>query len=98
MATTYNCNNFKDCTQVQAKHYCAKQNQPKLVLNPENSNSDRVTSICDTVTSLCNSAEAHVHKIKQELSTEGSHLKTTYTIYQDRIFQKDSIYHFDRKN
>ncbi len=48
-------------------------------------------------TSLCNSAEDHVHMIKHELSADNSHLKTTYTIFNDGKFEKDSIYHFDRK-
>ena len=30
------CDNFKECAQVQAKHYCAKQNQPELALDADN--------------------------------------------------------------
>jgi len=98
MATMYHCDNFKECAQVQAKHYCAKQNLPELVLDAENSSASDIASVCDMSTSLCSSAEGHVHKITHELSKDGNHLKTTYTIYQDGKFQKDSIYHFDRKN
>jgi hypothetical protein len=30
MATMYHCNDFKDCSKVQATHYCAMQNQPEI--------------------------------------------------------------------
>lgn len=97
MVTMYHCNNFKDCTQVQAKHYCAKQNQPELVLDSKNTSASVIAMNCDMESSLCNSAEDHVHMIMHELSQENKHLKTTYTIFKDGDFQKNSIYHFDRK-
>lgn len=97
MATMYHCNNFKECTQVQAKHYCAKQNQPELVFDARNTSTNVIAMTCDMSSPLCNSAEGHVHMIKHELSQDNSHLKTTYTIFQDGKLQKNSIYHFDRK-
>ena len=97
MVTMYHCDDFKNCTQVQAKHYCAKQNQPELILDDENSDGFVIVMSCDMNTPLCNSAEDHVHMIKHELSQDNNHLKTTYTIYSGGKFQKNSIYHFDRK-
>ena len=97
MVTMYHCDTFKNCSQVHAKHYCAKQNQPELILDAAKSSDRVVVMTCDMETSLCNSAEDHVHMIKHELSADNSHLKTTYTIFKDGKFEKDSIYHFDRK-
>jgi len=97
MATMYHCNDFKDCSKVQATHYCAKQNQPELILDTANTTSNVVVMACDMNTSPCNSAEGHVHMIKHELLQESNHLRTTYTIYNNGKFEKDSIYHFDRK-
>ncbi len=93
----YHCNDFKNCSQVQAKHYCAKQNQPELTLDAAKSNDSTIVLVCDMNTSLCNSAEGHVHGIKHELSQANNHLKTTYTIYKDGKYEKDSIYHFNLK-
>lgn len=97
MVSMYHCNDFKNCSQVQAKHYCAKQNQPELVLDDANSNDRVIIMACDMNTPLCNSGEGHVHMIKHELSQDRNHLKTTYTIYTNGKHEKDSIYHFDRK-
>ena len=97
MATMYHCDDFKACSQVQATHYCAKQNQPELMLDTENTTDSVIAMTCDMNTSLCNSVEGHVHKIKHELSQDNNHLRTTYTIFKDGKFKKDSIYHFDRK-
>ena len=97
MATMYHCNDFRDCSQLQATHYCAKQNQPELVLDVVNTNDRVIVMACDMNTPLCNAAEGHVHKIKHELSADSNHLTTTYTIYSNGKFEKDSIYHFDRK-
>ena len=94
----YHCDDFKDCTRIQAKHYCAKQNQPELVLDTEKSSAGVLVTSCDMDTPLCNSAEGHVHQITHELSGDENHLKTTYTIYKGGKFQKNSIYHFDRKS
>ena len=97
MATMYHCNNFKECTQMQARHYCAKQNQPDLVIDASNTSANVVAMTCDMSSPLCNSAEGHVHMIKHEISQDNRHLKTTYTIFKDGKLQKNSIYHFDRK-
>lgn len=97
MATMYHCNDFNNCSQMQAKHYCAKQNQPELLLDEGKSTSSVIVMACDMNTSLCNSTEGHVHMIKHELSQDNNHLKTTYTIYKDGKPEKNSTYHFDRK-
>ena len=97
MVSMYHCDDFKNCSQVQAKHYCAKQNQPELMLDAAKSNDSVIVMACDLNTALCNSAEGHVHGIKHELSQDNKHLKTTYTIYKDGKYEKDSIYHFNRK-
>jgi len=97
MATMYHCDDFKDCSKVQATHYCAKQNQPELILDTASTTGNVIVMACDMNTSPCNSVEGHVHMIKHELSQDSNHLRTTYTIYKDGKHEKDSIYHFDRK-
>ncbi|NOR26668.1 MAG: hypothetical protein GQ542_20220 [Desulforhopalus sp.] len=97
MMTMYHCNDFKDCSQVQAKHYCAKQNQPELVLDTTHTTDRSIVMTCDMNTSLCNSDESHIHTIKHVLSQGNNHLRTTYATYKDGRFKKNSIYHFDRK-
>ena len=97
MATMYHCDDFKSCAQIQARHYCAKQNQPDLILDDANSTESVIVMTCNMNTSLCNSGDGHVHMIKHELSQDNNHLKTTYTIYSNGKFEKNSIYHFDRK-
>lgn len=97
MATMYHCNDFRDCSQIQATHYCAKQNQPELLLDAARSTENVVFMTCDMNTPLCNSADAHVHVIRHELSQDNNHLKTTYTIYKGGKPEKNSVYHFDRK-
>ena len=97
MVSMYHCNDFKNCTQVQAKHYCAKQNQPELVLDVARSDDTVIVMACNMNTALCNSGEGHVHMIKHELSQDSNHLKTTYTIYSNGKYEKDSIYHFNRR-
>ena len=67
MVSMYHCDDFKNCSQVQAKHYCAKQNQPELILDAANSNETVIVMACDMSTPLCNSSEDHVHMIKHEL-------------------------------
>ena len=57
MATMYHCNDFKDCSKVQATHYCAKQNQPELVLDTANTTDNVIAMACDMSTSLCNSVD-----------------------------------------
>lgn len=96
MATMYHCDNFKDCQKVQAKHYCAKQNQPELVAEDISKDNELVMN-CDMSTGLCNSKAGHVHKITHKLLSS-NHLKTTYTIFKGGKFKKNSIYHFERIN
>ena len=97
MATLYHCDDFKDCTKVEATHYCAKQNQPELILDTANTSGNVIVMACDMNTSPCNSVEDHVHMIRHELSQDSNHLRATYTIYKDGMYEKDSIYHFTRK-
>lgn len=97
MATMYHCNNFKNCSQVQAKHYCAKKNQPELLLDSKTSSANVISLACDMSTALCNSSEGHVHKITHKLSQDKNQLKTTYAIFKGGKFKKSSIYHFVRK-
>ena len=52
---------------------------------------------CDLDTPLCSSTDSHVHMIKHELSEDHEHLKTTSTIYAGGKSEKDTVYHFDRK-
>lgn len=96
MATMYHCDDFDACSQVKATHYCAKQNQPQLLLDASASSANAITMKCDPTAALCNSDEGHVHGITHELSGEGD-LKTTYTIFHKGRFQKNSVYHFVRK-
>lgn len=97
MVTMYHCNDFKSCSQVQATHYCAKQNQPELILDKSKSTDTIIVMTCKMNTSLCNATDEDVHMIKHELSQENNHLKTTYTIYSDGKYKKSSIYQFDRE-
>ena len=96
MATMYHCDSFKNCSQIKATHYCAKQNQPKLVLDSTASSANVITMACDPSSALCNSNDGHVHKITHEMA-DSKYLKTTYTIFKDGKFKKNSIYHFVRK-
>lgn len=97
MATMYHCNNFKNCTKVQAKHYCAKQNQPELTLDTDKTSKNVISMVCDKNNAVCNSNSGHVHKITHELSKDNSQLKATYTIFKNGKFKKNSIYHFVKK-
>ena len=97
MATMYHCNDFNNCSQLQAKHYCAKQNQPDLVFDEASSSGRVISMACDMTSPLCNSSEGHVHNITHELSQDNNHLKTTYTIFKGGKFEKNSVYHFNRK-
>jgi len=78
MATMYHCNNFKDCTQVQATHYCAKQNQPELILDTDNTTGSVIVMTCDMNTLPCSSVEGHVHMIKH--ATKMVSLRRTQSI------------------
>ena len=97
MVTMYHCNSFKNCTELKATHYCAKQNQPEFLLNLDESTTSKFVFDCDMSTELCNSAEDHIHKMIFELSEEDDHLKASYLAWKDKkLREKHSIYHFDR--
>ena len=97
MVTMYHCNSYKNCTQLKATHYCAKQNQPEFILNLEESSKNKFVFDCDMSTELCNSDEDHIHKMIFELSEEDDHLKASYLAWKDKkLRKKHSIYHFDR--
>jgi len=98
MVTMYHCNNFKDCTDLKATHYCAKQNQPQFLLNTKETTEDKIVFDCNMKTDLCNSNEDHVHKIIHEFSDDGEHLKSSYLGWTNqKLNKKNSIYHFDKK-
>lgn len=98
MVTMYHCNNFFNCTELRATHYCAKKNQPQFILNTKESTKDLFIFDCNMQTDLCNSDQDHVHRIIHELSDNGSHLKSSYLGWKNQTpNEKNSIYHFDRK-
>ncbi len=97
MVTMYHCNSYTNCTELWATHYCAKQNQPRFILNLEETTPNKFVFDCDMSTELCNSAEDHIHKMIFELSDEDDHLKASYLAWKDKkLRKKHSIYHFDR--
>ncbi|SFV71170.1 hypothetical protein MNB_SV-13-762 [hydrothermal vent metagenome] len=97
MKTMYHCDDFVDCTQLKATHYCAKGNQPAFLLNEKKSTKDTFVFDCDMRTKLCNSDEDHVHTMIFELSNESNHLKASYLSWKyQKLKKKHSIYHFDR--
>ena len=95
MATMYHGNDAA-CNQLQAKHYCVKQNQPELLVEFAD-DGDTLVFECDMTTELCQSRQNHSHKITHTLSEDGNHLITSYTTFNDGAYMKDSVYHFDRK-
>jgi hypothetical protein len=95
MVTMYHCQDT-GCSQLQATHYCVKQNQPQMVA-AKKTNDNGVIFNCDMSTSLCQSWDDHVHMISHELSQDGRHLKTTYSSFMNGEHTKDSVYHFDKK-
>lgn len=94
MATMYHCDSQKNCSQVKATHYCAKQNQPEFISTLRMDKST-ISLECDMNNATCQSNDVHVHKITHQL-IEDDHLKTTYTIYKNGKPKKDSVYHFAR--
>ncbi len=97
MVTMYHCNSYSNCTELWATHYCAKQNQPRFILNVKETTPNKFVFDCDMKTKLCNSAEDHIHKIILELSDDDDHLKASYLAWKDKKLRKrHSIYHFDR--
>jgi hypothetical protein len=98
MVTMYHCNSYTNCTELWATHYCAKQNQPRFILNLKETTNDKFVFDCDMKTELCNSAEDHIHQMIFELSDEEDHLKASYLAWKDKkLRKKHSIYHFDRQ-
>ena len=97
MATMYHCDDFNNCSQIYAKHYCAKQNQPELILNADKTMGNIIKLDCDMGTQLCQSDADHVHNITHELSADSTHLKTIYTVFKGGKFKNNSTYHFVKK-
>ena len=98
MVTMYHCDDYIDCTQVLATHYCTKMNQPQFIMDFKNSTKEKLIFNCNMETRLCKSPEDHVHKIILEFSNNGKHLKSSYLGWTDqKPNKKNSIYHFDKK-
>ena len=98
MVTMYHCDDYIDCTQVLATHYCTKMNQPQFIMDFKNSTKEKLIFNCNMETQLCKSPEDHVHKIILEFSNNGKHLKSSYLGWTDqKPNKKNSIYHFDKK-
>jgi len=95
MVTMYHCRD-SSCTAVKATHYCAKRNQPEFLASLDSTAAQLVFE-CDMNTELCQSWDSHIHRITHELSDDGRHLKTVYSSYLNGEYEKDTIYHFDRK-
>ncbi|KYJ87264.1 hypothetical protein [Sulfurovum riftiae] len=98
MVTMYHCDDYVDCSELRATHYCAKMNQPEFILNTKETKKGKFVFDCNMKTKLCNSNEDHIHKIILEFSENGNHLKSSYLGWTDqKPNKKNSIYHFDRK-
>jgi len=98
MVTMYHCDDYIDCTQILATHYCTKMNQPQFILDLNNTSKEKIIFNCDMSTKLCNNKEDHIHQIIMEFSNGGKHLKTSYLGWTDqKPNKKNSIYHFDKK-
>jgi len=98
MVTMYHCDDYVDCEQLLATHYCTKMNQPAFILNPKASSKEKIIFDCNMETTLCKSGEDHIHQIVLEFSNGGKHLKSSYLGWTDQKPNKqNSIYHFDKK-
>ena len=98
MVTMYHCDDYVDCEQLQATHYCTKMNQPQFILDVKKSSKEKIIFDCNMETTLCKSNEDHVHQIILEFSNDGKHLKSSYLGWTDqKPNKKNSIYHFDKK-
>ncbi len=98
MVTMYHCDDYIDCTQLQATHYCTKMNQPQFILDVKNSTKEKIIFDCNMETALCKSNEDHIHSIILAFSNDGKHLKNSYLGWTDqKPNKKTSIYHFDKK-
>ena len=98
MVTMYHCDDYVDCEQLQATHYCTKMNQPQFILDEKKSTKEKIIFDCNMESTLCKSNEDHIHQIILEFSNGGKHLKSSYLGWTDqKPNKKNSIYHFDKK-
>ena len=98
MVTMYHCDDYVDCSQILATHYCTKMNQPQFILDLNKTTKEKIIFNCDMSTKLCNDKEDHIHQITMEFSNGGKHLKSSYLGWTDqKPNEKNSIYHFDKK-
>ena len=95
MVTMYHCKD-SSCSAVKATHYCAKGNQPEFVASADSSPQELVFE-CDMTTELCQSWDAHIHRITHQLSEDGRHLRAVYTNFLNGEHTTDTVFHFDRK-
>lgn len=95
MVTMYHCND-SDCSAVKATHYCAKGNQPEFVASVHSSPQELIFE-CDMTTELCQSWDAHIHRIAHQLSEDGQHLRSVYSNFFNGEHTTDTVFHFDRK-
>ena len=96
MVTMYHCRD-SSCSAVKATHYCAKGNQPEFVASPGSSPRELIFE-CDMTTELCQSWDAHIHRITHQLSEDGKHLRAVYSNYLNGEHTGDTVFHFDRKD
>lgn len=96
MVTMYHCED-QSCSAVKATHYCAKGNQPEFLASPQSSARELVFE-CDMSTELCQSWDAHIHRITHQVSADGKHLRAAYSNYLNGEFASDTVFHFDRKD
>lgn len=94
MVTMYHCKNAS-CSDVKATHYCAKKNQPEFVASRKSSSRELIFE-CDMSTELCQSWDAHIHRITHQLSDDGQHLRSSYANFVAGEHTTDTIFHFDR--
>ena len=98
MVTMYHCDDYIDCTQVLATHYCSKMNQPQFIMDLNASTKEKLVFNCNMETKLCNSDEDHVHTIIFDFTDNGNDLKASYLGWTNQKPNKEnSIYHFDKK-
>ena len=98
MVTMYHCNRRNTCEVLLATHYCAKRNQPRLVINMEETTDTKIVFDCDMGTSLCQSNEDHIHRIIHEFSQNGKHMKSSYLGKKNQQWnKKNSIFHYDKR-
>ena len=98
MVTMYHCDDYLDCNQLQATHYCTKMNQPQFILDVKKSTKEKIIFDCNMETTLCKSDEDHIHQIILEFSNGGKNLKSSYLGWTNqKPNKKNSIYYFDKK-